>query len=139
MELHGIFNVLIAFVDSTWLLILLVLNLSPKANEEQRLYSRHVPIMLSLGALMKEGSDKYSRPPNKPIIEQEPDAVKKKTTTFESKTWQCLIKSGLIGKTRRAPVEQCQRQTHPGREGLIGKTKCLTCGTSEGEAGLGPN
>lgn len=77
VEQHRIFNVLIAFVDSTWLLILLVLNLSPKANEEQRLYSRHVTIMLSLGALMKEGSDKYSRPFNKPITErQEPDAVK---------------------------------------------------------------
>lgn len=45
-------------------------------------------------------------------------------TTFESKTLQCLISSELIGKTRRAPIEQCQRQTHLGREGLIGKTKC---------------
>lgn len=63
VQQHRIFNVLIAFVDSTWLLILLVLNLSLKANEEQRLYSRHVTIMLSLGALMKEGSGEYARPP----------------------------------------------------------------------------
>lgn len=76
---------------------------------------------------------------------QEPDVVKNKTkqqkkqNTFGSKTQQCLIRSGLVGKTSRAVVEQCQRQTHSGRESLIGKTKCLTCGTSEGDAGLGPN
>lgn len=102
-----------------------------------RLYSRQVTIMLSLAAWMKEGSDKYSRSPNKPVIER-PDAVKEKIDR-NLWTWQCLIKSGLIGKTRWAPVEQCQRQTHSGREGLIGKTKCSTCGTSEGDAGLGPN
>lgn len=66
MAQHRILNVLIAFVDSTWLLILLVPDLSLKATEEQRglllLVAATRTNTQSLGDLMMEGGDERARP-----------------------------------------------------------------------------